>query len=146
MGSADPQPAVAHGDDHLEVRPGELEPHRVGQSPAVEAMEGMGVEKGVEQARAADVADQGHVRPGQPQGNQGPVEGVDHPLMGAPRTENRRPVSVEQASHECIALIRHRLSFVPNRFVSIQASVQFFRAKSSTRPNSRILLVTSVRP
>ena len=36
--------AVAHHHDHLENRPGELDPGRIGDAPAVQAVEGAGDE------------------------------------------------------------------------------------------------------
>ena len=99
MGAADAQPAVAHGDDDLQVRTGHLDAGGVSQRPAVQAVEGMGVKESIEKARAADIGDDGHILATVSHRNQGFVQGTQHLVVGAARTENRRPACIQQTIH-----------------------------------------------
>ena len=99
MGPADALAAVAHGDHYRELRPGEFEPRRIGQGPAVQAVQGMGVEKGVEQTRAADVAHHADPLAGESHLPKGLVQGVGDALVRATRAEHRRPRRIQQAIH-----------------------------------------------
>jgi hypothetical protein len=105
MGAADPHPAVAHGRHHGQCRSGHFQSGGIGQGPAVEAVEGMGMEEGVEEPRATDIADNGHLVAGQPKAVQGPVQGVHHLVMRASGAEGRRPLQVQQAVHSAAASI-----------------------------------------
>ena len=99
VGAADAQAPVAHGDHDRQFRTRQFEARRVGQGPAVKAVHGVGVEKGVEEARAADVADNGDLVAGQAHVGKGPVQGPGDLVVGAPGTKDRRAFFIEQAGH-----------------------------------------------
>jgi len=58
MGPADSEAAVPHGHNHVQVRPAQLYSGGVRQSAAVETMKRMSIEKGVEETRATNIANQ----------------------------------------------------------------------------------------
>jgi hypothetical protein len=65
----------------------------------MQAVQGVGVEKGVKEPGAPDVTDQGDVMASEPQILKSLIQGLDHKIMGASRAKHRRPVGVEQTRH-----------------------------------------------
>jgi hypothetical protein len=60
----------------------------------METMEGMGVKKGVEEPRAANIGDDCHLVTRQLQRLKRPVQPMHHPFMGTSRTKERRPPGI----------------------------------------------------
>jgi hypothetical protein len=60
----------------------------------VQTVEGMGVEKRVEQAGAADIADDNDLMPGEAHSLKCLIQGVCYTFMGAPRTKNGRSFNI----------------------------------------------------
>ena len=55
MCPANTEASVAHGDDDVQVGPGQFQSGCVGQGPAMQAVKGVGLEKSIEKTRATDV-------------------------------------------------------------------------------------------
>jgi hypothetical protein len=94
MGAADPQTAVTHGNDHFQIRPGHFDSGGISERPPMKAMKRMGVKKSIEQAGAADVANDNNIFSGKPHIRQSLVQAMKHLLVGAPGTEHGRAVAV----------------------------------------------------
>ncbi len=99
MSTADTLAAVAHGYHDVQIRSAQFQSGRIGQGAAVQTMQGVGVKKGIEKARAADIADHGDLMAGQSHILKGLVEGVGDTLMGTPRAKYRRSRVVQQTIH-----------------------------------------------
>jgi hypothetical protein len=74
MGTTDTQPAVSHGYYYCEVRLGQLDAGCVSKRTAMESVESVGVEEGVEKSGTAYVAYESHLVSLQPHGLKSPVK------------------------------------------------------------------------
>ena len=100
MGAADSQAAVAHGDHDVQVRAGHFNPGGIGQGATVQAVEGVGIEKGVKQTGAPDVRYDGDLLSSESHALKGLIQRRNDPFMGASRTEDRRAILIQQTIHD----------------------------------------------
>jgi len=81
MGATNAEAAVTHGHDDLQVRSRHFDTGGIGQCPAVQAMKGMGVKKGIEQARTSDIGHDGNIFPGISHVAQRTIQHMQYPVV-----------------------------------------------------------------
>jgi hypothetical protein len=81
MGATDSKTSVSHGNDHLQVWSGHLDPGGISERPAMKAMKRMGVKKCVEKTGTTYIGNNNNFFPGKSHTRKGLIQRMKNLLM-----------------------------------------------------------------
>ncbi len=99
MCTANTEPTVSHGDNYFQLWLGQLNTRSIGERSTMEAVQSMGIEKGVEKPRATNVAYYHYILCIEAHFLEGPIQSVEATIVGAARTKDRWTIRVKETNH-----------------------------------------------